>query len=120
MGRFVQVCSCAGFGLWLEFPRSGKTQAESASSLAQICSRLSGPNLFSLAKARNAGNRGSHGGIAYEFRGMANFEEASQASIIGGPDLRSCGCGAGVARTKVCKAMHSRPNSDPARKLGLY
>ena len=99
MGRFVQVCSCAGSGLWLEFPRFGKIQVLPASSRAQ--------NLFSLAKARNAGNRGSHGGIAYEFRGMANFEEASQASIISGPDLRSCGCGAGIARIKVCKTMHS-------------
>ena len=80
---------------------------------------FSGPNLFSLAKARNDGNRGSHGGIAYEFRGMANFEEGSQASIIGGLDLRSCRCGEGVARTKVCKTM-LRPNSDSARKLGLY
>jgi hypothetical protein len=44
----------------------------------------SGPNLFALAKARNAGNRGSHGGLAMSFVAWQILRRAPKPLLLMG------------------------------------
>jgi len=62
---------------------------------------LSGRKSVPCLPARLAGNIGSCGGIADEFRGMANLEADAQTPFAGVYDLHACDCGARVKGAKL-------------------